>query len=107
MNIFKLIAIVVILAGTQGLVYGSYYHINADRETIIDVTELLTHEDPSVSTPIWAGLGAITAGTVLFLYGVKHRRPTKQRPLLDKRRPSPATNAPTPHFRQPLRTRPQ
>lgn len=108
MNIFKLIAIVVILAGTQGLLYGGYTHFSADRQAMIDATESLVPSDAAVTTQIWAGLGAITAGSVLFFYGVKHRRPSRHRQLITLHRtlPSPASVKLAPHSRASARPAP-
>lgn len=101
MNIFKLIAIVVILAGTQGLLYGSYSHFNGDHQAAVDVNEQQMLSDAAVTTQIWAGLGAMAAGSALFLYGVKHRRPSKHRRLITLHRalPLPASELPAPHSR--------
>lgn len=106
MNIFKLIAIVVILAGTQGLLYGSYSHFNGDRRAVVDATEQLMPSDAAVTTQIWAGLGAMATGSALFLYGVKHRRPSKRRQLITLHRalPAPITENPASHSRAPDRT---
>ncbi|WP_341939098.1 hypothetical protein [Marinimicrobium sp. C2-29] len=101
MNIFKLIAIVVILAGTQGLLYGSYSHFNGDHQAAVDANEQQMLSDAAVTTQIWAGLGAMAAGSALFLYGVKHRRPSKRRQLVTLHRalPAPTSANSAPHSR--------
>ncbi len=106
MNIFKLIAIVVILAGTQGLLYGSYSHFNGDHQAAVDATEELLRSEAAVTTQIWAGLGAMAAGSALFLYGVKHRRPSKRRQLITLHRalPAPTSENPASSSRAPGRT---
>lgn len=106
MNIFKLIAIVVILAGTQGLLYGSYSHFNGRHQAAVDATEQLMRSDAAIITQIWAGLGAIAAGSALFYYGVKHHRPSKHRQLVTLHRalPAPTSANPASHSRAPERT---
>lgn len=106
MNIFKLISIVVILAGTQGFLYGSYSQFNSAHQATVDATGQLARSDAAIVTQIWAGLGAMAAGSALFFYGVKHRRPSKHRQLVTLHRalPAPTSANPASHSRAPDRT---
>jgi uncharacterized membrane protein len=72
MTPLRLIAIVLIVAGTLGLAYGSFSYTKETHEAKIGPIALSVKEKETINVPVWAGAGAILAGTVLLL--VRSRR---------------------------------
>lgn len=71
MNIIKMAAIVLIIAGVLGLVYGGFSYTKDTHETTVGPVELLVKDKQMVNVPIWAGVGAIAIGGMLLLFGSK------------------------------------
>jgi uncharacterized membrane protein YidH (DUF202 family) len=62
----KVIALVLILAGVAGLVYGNFTYTKATHEAKVGPFDFAVKEKKTVNVPLWAGIGAIVAGVVLF-----------------------------------------
>lgn len=71
MNTAKIAAIVLILAGALGLVYGSFSYTKETHETKIGPIELSIKDKQTVNVPAWAGVGAIVLGGVVLVFGSK------------------------------------
>jgi uncharacterized membrane protein len=71
MNTTKIAAIVLILAGVLGLVYGSFSYTKETHETKIGPIELSIKDKQTVNVPVWAGVGAIVLGGVVLVFGSK------------------------------------
>lgn len=71
MSAVKIMAIVLIIAGTLGLVYGSFSYTRETQETKIGPFELSIKNKQTVNVPVWAGVMAIVAGSGLLLYASK------------------------------------
>ena len=71
MNAVKSVAIVLIVAGILGLVYGSFSYTKETQEVKFGPIELSVKEKQTVTIPIWVGVGTIAIGTSLLLFGVK------------------------------------
>lgn len=71
MNAIRLTAIVLIVAGVLGLVYGSFSFTKETHETKLGPIELSIKEKETVNIPVWAGVGAIVIGGALLLLGSK------------------------------------
>ena len=71
MNTVKIAAIVLIVAGVLGLVYGSFSYTKETHEATLGPIELSVKDKQTVSVPVWAGVGAIVIGGVLLLFGSK------------------------------------
>ncbi len=71
MNAVKIAAIVLIVAGVLGLVYGSFTYTKDTHEAKLGPIELSVKEKDTVNVPVWAGVGAIAIGGVLLLVGSK------------------------------------
>jgi hypothetical protein len=71
MSIIKITAILLIVAGILGLVYGQFSYTKETQEAKIGSLELSVNETQSVNIPVWAGVGAIVAGGVLLLVAGK------------------------------------
>lgn len=69
MNTIRIAALVLIVSGILGLVYGSFSYTKETEEVKLGPVELSIKEKKSVNIPVWAGVGAIVAGGVLLVYG--------------------------------------
>lgn len=71
MNGIKLAAVALILAGTLGLLYGSFSFTKETHEAKLGPIELSVKEKQSVNVPVWAGVAAIVVGGGLLFTGSK------------------------------------
>ena len=71
MNAVKIVAIVLILGGVLGLVYGSFSYTKETHEAKLGPIELSVKDRQTINVPVWAGVGAIVIGGVLLLLGSK------------------------------------
>jgi TRAP-type C4-dicarboxylate transport system permease small subunit len=71
MNTTRLIAIVLIVAGVLGLVYGGFSYTKDTTAVKIGPVELSVKERETVNIPMWAGIGAIVIGGLLLVLGNK------------------------------------
>ena len=71
MNTVKIAAIVLILAGVLGLVYGGFSYTKETHEAKLGPIELSVKDKQTVNVPVWAGVGAIVIGGALLLFGSK------------------------------------
>lgn len=71
MNSVKIAAIVLIVAGILGLVYGSFSYTKETHEAKLGPVELSVKDKETVNVPVWAGVGAIVAGGALLLFASK------------------------------------
>ena len=71
MGLVKIVAIVLILAGLLGIVYGGFSYTKDTQEAKIGPLELSVKETKTVNVPVWAGVAAIVAGGGLLLFSSK------------------------------------
>ena len=71
MNPIKLVALLLIVAGTLGLAYGSFSYTKETHEARVGPIELTMKDKETVNIPVWAGVGAIAIGGLLLLLGGK------------------------------------
>ena len=71
MNPVKVIAILLIICGVLGLVYGGFSYTKDTTVVKVGPLELSTKETQTVNVPIWAGIGAIVVGGLLIVFGGK------------------------------------
>ena len=71
MNAVKIAAIVLIVAGVLGLVYGSFTYTKDTHTAKLGPIELSVKDKETVSVPVWAGVGAIVIGGLLLFFGSK------------------------------------
>lgn len=62
-------AIVIIVLGILGLVYGNFSYTTEVHEAKVGPVQLSVDEKETVNVPIWAGVGAIALGGVILLFG--------------------------------------
>lgn len=71
MNPIKTVAIVLIVAGVLGLLYGGFSYTKETHDVKIGPIELSVKEKQEVNIPVWAGIGAIVVGGLLLVFGGK------------------------------------
>jgi hypothetical protein len=69
MSGFKLGAIILLVAGILGLVYGGFRYTQSTDTAKIGPLEITTKDKRRVNVPVWLSIGAIVAGSVLLLSG--------------------------------------
>lgn len=73
MNALNIAAIVLIVAGVLGLVYGGFSYTKETHDATLGPIELSVSDKQRVNVPVWAGIGGIVLGGVLLLVGSKKR----------------------------------
>jgi len=68
MSAIRIVAIVLIIAGVLGLVYGSFSYTRETQEAKLGPLELTVKDTKTVNIPVWVGVGAIVAGSGLLLF---------------------------------------
>ena len=68
MSAVKIAAIVLIVAGILGLVYGSFSYTKDTHDVKLGPIELSVKDKQSVNVPVWAGVGGIVAGGALLFF---------------------------------------
>lgn len=71
MNVMKVLAIVLIVGGVLGLVYGGFSYTKETHETKIGPLVVSVTDKETVNVPIWAGVGAIAIGGLILVFGSK------------------------------------
>jgi hypothetical protein len=71
MSAVKIVAIVLIVAGIAGLLYGKFSYTKETHDIKLGPIEMSIAEKQTVNVPLWAGLGAILGGGALLLYAGK------------------------------------
>jgi heme/copper-type cytochrome/quinol oxidase subunit 2 len=67
MSTIKIAAIVLIVAGLLGVMYGKFSYTKETHDAKLGPIELTFKEKRTVNVPAWAGAAAIVAGAVLLL----------------------------------------
>ncbi|HET8732362.1 MAG TPA: hypothetical protein VFM45_01195 [Anaeromyxobacteraceae bacterium] len=67
MKTLKVLGIVLVAAGTLGLVFGGFSYTRDSHETKLGPFSLLVKDTESVRIPTWASVGAIVVGVGLLL----------------------------------------
>jgi hypothetical protein len=73
MNPVKITAIVLIIAGVLGLVYGGFSYTKDTTVVKLGPIEVSARERQTVNVPMWAGVGAIAIGGLLLVFGGKRQ----------------------------------
>lgn len=71
MNAIKMLAIVLIVAGSVGLLYGKFSYTKETHNIKLGPLDMSVAEKETVNIPLWAGVAAILGGGVLLFYGSK------------------------------------
>lgn len=67
MNAQKMVAILLIVAGTLGLAYGSLSFTKETHQADVGPLHLAIKEKQNINVPAWAGVGAILIGGLLLV----------------------------------------
>jgi TRAP-type C4-dicarboxylate transport system permease small subunit len=73
MNAVRIAALVLIVAGLLGLVYGSFTYTKETHKAQLGSLELSVKDKETVNVPLWASVGAIAIGGVLLIFGGRDR----------------------------------
>lgn len=68
MSIIKVMAIVLIIGGLFGLVYGQFSYTRETQEAKLGPLEFSVKNTETVNVPVWAGVMAVVAGGGLLLF---------------------------------------
>jgi uncharacterized membrane protein len=67
MNALKVVAVLLIVGGILGLVYGGITYTKTTHEAKVGPLELSVEDKKTVNIPVWAGVGAIVVCGALLL----------------------------------------
>ena len=68
MSGIKILAILLIIGGVLGLLYGSFTYTKETHDAKIGPLELSVKDKETVNIPVWAGVGALVVGGGLLLF---------------------------------------
>lgn len=68
MNPVKIIAIVLVVGGILGLIYGGFSYTKDTTVVKLGPLEVSAKEKQTVNVPMWAGVGAIVVGGLLLVF---------------------------------------
>jgi len=68
MNALRIVAVVLIVAGVAGLVYGGFSYTKDSQAAKLGPLELTITEKETVNVPVWAGVASILLGAGIFAY---------------------------------------
>jgi hypothetical protein len=67
MSAVKIVAVLLILAGIAGLLYGQFTYTKATHEAKLGPIDLSVKEKKTVNIPLWTSLAVIAAGVLLLI----------------------------------------
>jgi len=73
LNFVRIVAVLLIAAGTLGLVYGGFSYSKETHQARLGPVEFSVQEKERIRIPVWAGVGAIAIGSLLLLLGGRKR----------------------------------
>jgi uncharacterized membrane protein YidH (DUF202 family) len=68
MNIIRILAILLIIAGVMSLIYGGFNYTKETEEVKLGPIEMSVKEKEIVNIPVWAGVSMIAVGAILLLF---------------------------------------
>jgi len=71
MSTIKIAAIVLIVVGLLGVMYGKFSYTKETHDAKLGPIELSFKEKQTVNVPAWAGVAAIAAGAAMLLVPAK------------------------------------
>jgi TRAP-type C4-dicarboxylate transport system permease small subunit len=71
MNAIKTLAIVLVIAGALGLMYGSFIYTKDTHDAKLGPIELSVKDKETINIPVWVGVGAILIGGILLFVANK------------------------------------
>ncbi|MBA3028612.1 MAG: hypothetical protein FP816_07355 [Desulfobacteraceae bacterium] len=73
MDSVKIMAIVLVVAGFAGILYGKFSYTKETHDIKLGPIEMSVAEKQTVNIPVWVGLGAIAGGGGLLFYSMKKK----------------------------------
>ncbi|MEC9314137.1 MAG: hypothetical protein VYB22_04565 [Pseudomonadota bacterium] len=73
MTFTRILGVLLIVAGTAGLIYGDFSFTKETHQAELGPLELELQEKETVQVPTWAGAGAIGVGVILLLVSGRRR----------------------------------
>ena len=67
MNPVKIAAIVLLVAGMLGLVYGGFTYTKDTHRATLGPLQVSVQETETVNVPVWAGIGVMVLGGLLLI----------------------------------------
>ena len=67
----KIFAVILIVAGALGLMYGGFSYTKQTDEVKLGPVKLSVAEKQTVNVPVWLGAGAVILGGALLIFGTK------------------------------------
>lgn len=67
MSPLRIVAVLLVVGGIIGLVYGGFTYTKTTHDAKIGPLEFSVKDKEHVNVPVWAGVAAIVAGGVLLL----------------------------------------
>lgn len=65
------VGIALIAAGVAGITYGQFTYTKEEHEAKLGDLSLSYKEKETIDVPKWAGVGAISVGVILLVFGRK------------------------------------
>jgi hypothetical protein len=72
MSGIRIVALVLIVAGVLGLLYGKFSYTKETHGLKVGSFELSVQDKETINVPVWAGAGAIVDGALLLLVRSKN-----------------------------------
>jgi len=72
MSAIKILALVLIVAGIVGLVYGGFTYTRESHDLKLGSLELSVKDKETFNIPVWVGAGAVAAGVLLLFVRQKN-----------------------------------
>ena len=69
MNVVRVVAIALIVAGTLGLIYGGFSYTDEKQVAKLGSLEFSVKDEEKVSAPVWVSVFGIAIGAGLLLFG--------------------------------------
>jgi uncharacterized membrane protein YidH (DUF202 family) len=69
MNMQKMLAILLLVAGVLGLAYGGFSYTKTTHQADVGSLHLSMDETRHVNVPVWGGIGLILVGGLLLAVG--------------------------------------
>lgn len=67
MSTYRIAAIVLIVAGALGLLYGAFSYTRETHKAQLGALELTVRDRETVNIPVWVGVGAVLAGGIMLV----------------------------------------
>ena len=67
MSVTKIVAIILIVIGILGLIYGGITYTKKTHDVDLGPVEFSVKEKETVNVPVWAGVAAVISGVLLLL----------------------------------------